>query len=291
MHPIRKLTVIVVLLAAVPASAEPMHFEEVRNGGNCAGCAYVQATGEITSDTSKEFEAFAAKHLAAGIVRLNSPGGSLAGGIALGELFRSRGISTEVGSSAPITGVVDPGVADRSQGVCASACAYAFLGGVERSLDERAKLGFHRFYEENALERPSAKLFTGQDLGDAQIITAGLTLYTLKMGVDASLIALAASAGPNEMYWISREEAQKLRVTYIPSAYKPWRVEPYKGGAIAVAESNDGSKNVIVSCSRQLGPNVALIDLKPFPEAASWYEQCSKLSLPDWRSTGLGNQG
>jgi hypothetical protein len=69
---------------------------------------------------------------------------------------------------------------------------------------------------------------------------------------------------------------KKLRscgVTYIPSVYKPWRVEPYKGGAIAVAESNDGSKNVIVSCLRQFGPNVALIDLKPFSEAASWYEQ------------------
>jgi hypothetical protein len=139
-----------------------MHFEEVSNGGNCTGCAYVQATGEITSDTSKEFEAFEARaQYPADIVRLNSPGGSLAGGIALGELFRSRGISTEVGSSAPI----DPRVAERSPGVCASACAYAFLGGVERSLDEGAKLGFHRFYQENALERPSVKLFTGQDLG------------------------------------------------------------------------------------------------------------------------------
>jgi hypothetical protein len=279
MHLIRKLTAIVVLLAAVPASAEPMHFEDVSNGGNCEGCAYVQATGEITSDTSKEFEAFEARaQYPADIVRLNSPGGSLAGGIALGELFRSRGISTEVGSSAPITGVPRSRAAGRSPGVCASACAYAFLGGVGRSLDEGAKLGFHRFYQENALERPSAKLFTGQDLGDAQIITAGLTLYTLKMGVDPSLIALAASAGPNEMHWTSREEAQKLRVTYIASAYKPWRVEPYKGGAIAVAERNDGSKNVIVSCSPQLGPNVALIDLKPWPEAASWYEECNKFS-------------
>ena len=95
------------------------------------------------------------------------------------------------------------------------------------------------------------------------MITAALTLYTLKMGVDAALVALAASAGPNEMHWISREDALKLRVSYDPRAYKPWRVEPYRGGAIAVAESSDGSKNVVVSCSRQLGPNVALIDLKP----------------------------
>src|SRR5258706_13753785 len=101
--------------------------------------------------------------------------------------------------------------------------AYAYLGGVERNLDEDAKLGFHRFYQENALEQPSAKLFTGDDLGNAQMITAALTLYTLKMGVDASLIALAATAGPNEMHWISRQDAQKLRVIFNPRVYKPWR--------------------------------------------------------------------
>ena len=272
----------VTLFTTVGAVAEPMRFEKIRNGGNCANCSYTQATGEITSDTPKQFENFvASQKFGTGTVRLNSPGGNLFGGIALGELFRTRGISTEVGSSAPIPQAIEAGVADRSPGTCASACAYAYLGGVDRALDKDAKLGFHRFYQENALAQPSAKLFTGQDLGNAQMITAALTLYTLKMGVDAALVALAASAGPNEMHWISREDALKLRVSYDPRAYKPWRVEPYRGGAIAVAESSDGSKNVVVSCSRQLGPNVALIDLKPVSEAASWYEQCSRLNLPD----------
>jgi hypothetical protein len=228
-HAIAKLTVIVVLLTTLPANAEPMHFEKIRNGGNCTNCSYTQATGEITSDTPKQFDTFAASQkFGTGAVRLNSPGGSLVGGIALGELFRARGISTEVGSSLPIPQPTEPGLADRSPGICASACAYAYLGGVERNLDEDAKLGFHRFYQENSLEQPSAKLFTGQDLGNAQMITAALTLYTLKMGVDASLIALAASAGPNEMHWISRQDAQRLRVTYDPRAYKPWRVANIK---------------------------------------------------------------
>jgi hypothetical protein len=275
-------SVVVALFTTVVAIAEPMHFEVVRNGGNCASCSYTQATGEITSETPKQFESFAASQkFGTGIVRLDSPGGNLVGGITLGELFRAHGISTEVGSSAPIPQAIEAGVADRSPGICASACAYAYLGGVERALDRDAKLGFHRFYQEDALAQPSAKLFTGQDLGNAQMTTAALTLYTLKMGVDASLVALAASAGPSEMHWMSREDAQKLRVTYDPRAYKPWRVETYRGGAIAVAESSDSSKNVVVSCSRQLGPNVALIDLKPLSEAASWYEQCSRLNLPD----------
>jgi len=192
--------IILLIAPAVAASfaievavAEPMRFEVIRNGGNCENCSYTQATGEITSETPKQFASFvASQKFGTGIVRLNSPGGNLVGGIALGELFRTRGISTEVGSSAPIPQATEVGVADRSSGSCASACAYAYLGGVDRTLDKDAKLGFHRFYQEDAIAQPTAKLFTGQDLGNAQMIKAALTLYTLKMGVDAALVALAA---------------------------------------------------------------------------------------------------
>jgi hypothetical protein len=274
---------LMVLLALIisSAQAEPMHFEAVRNGGNCAGCGYIQATGEITRDTHTLFETFAhSQKFGAGLVRLSSPGGNLIGGILLGETFRSLKVSTEVGSSAALLNASEPGLADRAPGICASACAYSFLGGIERSLDNDAKLGFHRFYQEDALAEPTAKLFTGQDLGDAQKITAALALYVLKMGVDPSLVSLAASAGPNEMHWISKDDAQTLRVTYEPSSYKPWRIEAYKGGAIAIAESNDGQKKVVASCSKQLGPNVALINSKPTWDVASWFEQCRSLNLP-----------
>jgi hypothetical protein len=257
------------------SQAQPMYFEAIRNGGNCDGCAFIQASGEITLQTAKEFETFAhSQEFGAGLVRLNSPGGSLAGGLFLGEMFRSMGVVTEVGSSAPLSNSSSAGLADRIPGVCASACAYAFLGGKERSLDDGAKLGFHRFYQENALAEPTAKLFTGKDLGDAQITTAALVLYVLKMGVDPRLISVASEAGPNEMRWISKEEAQKLRIAYEPWAYKAWRIEAYRGGAVAIADSNDGLKSIVVSCSKQLGPNVAIINSKPTWDVASWFEQC-----------------
>jgi hypothetical protein len=272
----RKL-ILLMALWLTPAEAQPMYFEAIRNGGNCVGCAYTQASGEITDQTAKEFDSFArSQEFGTGPVRLNSVGGSLLGGIVLGELFRSTGVLTEVGSSAPIRDgrAIAPGIADRAPGICSSACAYAFLGGTERSLDENAKLGFHRFYQENTLADPAAKLFTGKDIGDAQITTAALVLYILKMGVDPSLISLASEAGPNEMRWVSKDEAQKLRITYEPWAYKPWRVEPYRGGAVAIAESNDGLKSVVVSCSTQSGPSVTIINSKPAWDVASWFEQC-----------------
>jgi hypothetical protein len=168
---------LVLVLFASSAAAEPMQFEAIRNGGNCPGCAYTQATGEITLDTPMEFENFVkTQQFGPGFVRLNSPGGDLAGGIMLGEIFRRYRVGTEVGSSSPILNAIEPGLKDRAPGVCASACAYAFLGGDERSLDVDAKLGFHRFYKENALAEPTAQLFTGKDLDATQRTTAALVL-------------------------------------------------------------------------------------------------------------------
>jgi hypothetical protein len=40
-----------VILVVSSAQAEPIRFEAVHNGGNCAGCGNIQATGEITPDT------------------------------------------------------------------------------------------------------------------------------------------------------------------------------------------------------------------------------------------------
>jgi hypothetical protein len=194
----------------------------------------------------------------------------------LGEIFRARGFTTEVGSDR-----IDPdGMPDfggraslRVPGVCASACAYAFFGGIERVLDEGSKLGVHRFYSKIALAQPAEKLFSGNDLDNTQKITAALALYLVDMGVDARVVALAATASPNEIYWINLEEARDLRVTYEPRAWKPWRLEPFRGGAIAISETNDGTKRIVASCTRRLGPQVVLTDFSA-RDVATWFEQC-----------------
>ena len=281
MDTILKQIIIFAVLVATPAAAQPMHFEAVRNGGNCAGCTYTQASGEITMETAAQFEAFVkSQQFGPGSVRLNSTGGNLIGGVALGETFRRLNVSTEVGGSRPMVDAIEPGLADRAPGICASACAYAYLGGTERGLDDDAKLGFHRFYQQDALIQPSAKLFTGQDLDETQKLMAALVFYVVKMGVDARLVTLATAAGPSEVYWIKKDEARELRVTYQPWAYNPWQVEPYKGGAVAITKSVDGTKSMVASCSKKLGPTISLINAKPTWDVASWFDQCSKLDLP-----------
>ena len=75
------------------------------------------------------------------------------GGIRLGEAIRTKGFSTRVAKtinksagSLTYNGAV--------AGTCTSACAYAFLGGVDRRLkgfeylDENSELGFHQWYSD-----------------------------------------------------------------------------------------------------------------------------------------------
>jgi hypothetical protein len=194
------------LFFVASAIAEPMHFEVKETGGKC--CRWIQATGEIYEDTPTVFETFLrSSEFIPKVVRLNSQGGSLRGGVLLGELFRTRDFATEVGSSNLNTDVPISGSENgytKTPGVCASACAFTFLGGIKRTLDPDSSLGFHLFSKPDA---PSEN--------DVQQLTSLLRLYILEMGVDARLIALMTEAGPKVMRWIRPDEARDLQVTTV----------------------------------------------------------------------------
>jgi hypothetical protein len=192
------------LLFASAAMAEPMHFEIRETAGKCCG-NWIQATGDITAHTPADFEAFlSSSKLMPKIVRLNSGGGSLGGGLMLGELFRARNFATEVGSGKINSDVPTPGdknVYTKTPGSCISACAMAFLGGVERKLDPDSSLTFH--------------VVSNRDVSEIDLpeITTLESLYFLEMGVDTRLMTLMIEAGPNVMRVIRPDEARKLRVT------------------------------------------------------------------------------
>jgi hypothetical protein len=252
-------------LFATSAYAAPMRFEYQSTGGNHC-CWWIQADGEIVPETPTAFESFYhSLKYPPDTVRLNSLGGSLTAGVTLGEKIRTLGLNTEVGSTQ--------GEADKTAGTCASACAYAFLGGKARFLAENARLGFHRFYSPLAVDNAKAKLFSGEDLDNTQKLVAGLLFYTLSMGVDPRIIVLASAAGMDEVFWVSRRDAQELRITFEPTGYKPWRIETYKGGALAVSESNDGFRSIVAGCSIKGGRYAAIVDRSKEVDP-QWLEQC-----------------
>ena len=187
-----------------------MHFEINGSGGDC--CRWIQATGAITPDTPTVFEEFLrSSKFTPGVVRLDSGGGSVGAGVLLGEIFRARGFATEVGASnlnhqsTPIPG--SERSYTKAPGRCGSACTFAFLGGIERTIDPDSKLGFHRAHFGDTGSEPTGN--------DAQKIIAALLLYIVNMGVDGRLIRLASEASPGEVRWIRPDEARDLRVTTI----------------------------------------------------------------------------
>ena len=120
----------------------------------------------------------------------------------------------------------------------------------------RSTAAFHK----PDLERPQGSTLV---FDDTQRLAAALLLYIVDMGVDGRLLILASQAGPNEIRWLELPEARDLRVFYEPEGFKPWRIEPYKNGAVAVSQSNDGLRSIVAGCSPKTGPYVALIDKQP----------------------------
>jgi hypothetical protein len=114
--------------------------------------------------------------------------------------------------------------------LCASACAYAIIGGVNRYIaqisfdadsdyDNRnigasgTKLGIHQFYQSAALDEPLKKAFSAVDKSSDQMLMAILLEYSLRMGVDLRLVSAASSIPPwQEVRWLTQDEMIEWRI-------------------------------------------------------------------------------
>lgn len=241
---------------------KPMDFTIGSEPQRCGdpGCGgWINAIGEITPTTPADFKKFLSQTPYPPLaVRFNSPGGNLIAGLELGEIIRKNKLNTEAI-------------------LCASACAYAFLGGVQRSfVDKQSKIGVHRFYHSKAMQNPTLQQFSGVDLDNTQKLMAGLLLYAMKMDIDLRILSISAEAGPEDMRWLSEKEAQELKVTYNPNYWLPWKVEPSGHGLIAFSETVDKTRYMQLGCSSSArGPTFSLLD-SGGDEA--WLQQCINIS-------------
>lgn len=162
-----------------------------------AGQTRIFASGEVhVGDTDRFLQFVRANNISNGVVYLDSPGGSLAEGLRLGQAIRNLGYDTQIGRISYTR--------EHGGAVCASACAYIFAGGVNRFFSENdGRLGLHQFYS------ASGDRF---DASDAQIVSGALVEYFQSMGVDAGTFARSVTATTTEMVWLSPAEAAALRL-------------------------------------------------------------------------------
>jgi hypothetical protein len=179
---------------------------------------YIFLSGQIEADTAEKFEAFVKEHKVPlwSYVVLNSPGGSIYGGIELGRVFRKFQLNTDIG-------IRDSSKTDTfsySVGKCYSSCAYAYLGGKFRYLHEGSRYGVHRFYASNSAYG---------NMDTAQIASAQIVEYLREMGIDPEFFTLSTKAGADEIYEPPRAVLENLSVINNGWGRTIWSIESKQG--------------------------------------------------------------
>ncbi len=213
-----------------------MSFRLAGTGGNCNGCQWTAAQGEITSDTPRLFREYLRERGQVHFVVLNSPGGDLLAGLELGELIRSSGATTGVGKTVQLQGEGVSHLEEIKPGICASSCSFAFMGGVERAVNDGSRLGVHQFYTTNGNEISST---------DTQTL-AGLTLFhTIRLGIDPRVIVAASGTSPEQIFWFNDQELSEYGLDTSKDRTDPWRLEPYKNGMVLTTRHHDSVRRSV----------------------------------------------
>lgn len=220
---------------AVPARAldirDDMAFEAVCQGNSAASC-YVLAVGKITADSPRAFRAFLEREQPEGNrVLLYSGGGNLRAGLDLGSIIRQKKYETAIGRWQP-DGTFGEVINDA---YCMSACAYTFLGGTVRRIEDGNRLGFHRFFVPNREAWERAGLTQDDALAQGQTESSLIVAYLVYMNIDPRIFVLGVTAGRNDMYVPDRATLEEFDLVS-PDGFAPFYLEPYKDGIVAASK-------------------------------------------------------
>jgi hypothetical protein len=213
--------------AAADASA-PMRFEW-RHEGPAEACGsncrvWISAVGYLTSDTAREFEAFAQKKDVSGAVLvLDSDGGSVLGTIALGRLIRRFEMITTVGKTTPLppTAQGDQRARLAPDANCESMCAFVLLAGSRRYVPPQAHVLVHQIWLGKKRKNALDSSYTAEELNLVQRDIGRLAQYTIEMGGGIELIETALRVPPWEpLYALSSEEIRRMRLNTVEALFE-----------------------------------------------------------------------
>lgn len=139
-------------------------------------------SGEMVSSDALTFERLARQIDGQATVLLNSPGGDLEAGIAIGRVIRAKEFSTAVFD------------------MCASACALSWLAGHPRYTSAQAQVGFHVAFTGGEIRHESG-------MGNALV-----GLYVGELGMGENVVRYVTSAAPEDMQWLSARDASLLGI-------------------------------------------------------------------------------
>ena len=169
-----------------PASADGATIKVGKTtGNNGQELTVISVEGELVAGDEKRFADAAVRATSGTMVVLNSPGGNMLAGIQIGKDIRLEGFDTAV-----------------PQGLqCASACAFAWLGGTRRFMAEGATVGFHAVYT--------------TDNGQDTVSSAGNAVvggYLSTLGLSMQAITYITEKQPADIQWLTFDDAAQLGI-------------------------------------------------------------------------------
>lgn len=172
------------LITDRPAIAAAISVSTTGDGSGAAQ-SIVQISGDIAVEDILKFKQVSKSLPPQTIVRLDSPGGSLLGGIEIGKVIAASGFATSVSDT------------------CASSCALAWLAGAPRILSSSARVGFHLAYKSNVDQTESGA-------GNALVGS-----YVTGLGFGDNVVRYITSAAPDDMQWLSSRDADLLGIDIV----------------------------------------------------------------------------
>jgi hypothetical protein len=203
------------------------------------GSALVLLQGDFEIGDIAQFWARAAT-LSKATIAFRSDGGSLLAGIRIGALIRESGFTTLVPDGAR----------------CASACAVAWLGGLQRLMGNGSKVGFHAAY-----------VLKGHSAVESGPGNAVLGAYLFQLGLSEDSIVYITQADPNSINWLSMEQAAQHGIDVSPApeeTHSPALTSPVISAALTSPVINEQPENdlerratdfVLALASRWSSPN------------------------------------
>lgn len=204
------------------------------NGDYCA--TRVLIDGEIPVDAGKQFETFVQSirpgdHGTADwpTVCFNSRGGSIDGGIELGRIIRQHRMDTCIEPNYSTIGepLTSPDRVVVPIATCSSACVLAFMGGVNRRIEEGSLVGVHQF------------VGSPWPLGDVitQVTQTQLAQHLDAMGVSRRLLDVASLVPPWSIRWLSLDEARLAELDNMTPRPTAWTLGTNAEGMVFATSS------------------------------------------------------
>ncbi len=176
---------------------------------------WIMASGAIVESTVHDFERFArARDVRGATILLDSPGGNVAQGLALGREIRRLEITTSVGKAIKISSAAGEQRAALSpHAICSSMCVYLLLGGVQRHVSDEARILVHQIWPSNKRNDANAAIYSAVNIVAIQRVNGDISRFIIDMGVDIELFEIASRIPPwEEMRRLTREELRRLKV-------------------------------------------------------------------------------